>query len=136
MSIEMLTRIGFVLAGLLVMGWVFCLYAGKRLTVEIAMAWEAAGAGCVLVGLIPALSKWCRLLSFGTVTAMFLLGAVAVWAGLRFSILLSVLQMKTQELAVQISLLKEENRQLAEKLLQKEERQEPAGAGKTGRKDR
>lgn len=112
MSVATITRIGFILAGAFVMGRTFWLYAKKRLTVDIAMAWEAAGAGVLIVGIVPAFSRWCRLLSGGTATALLLGGMVIIWAGLRFSVLLSVLQFKTQELAVQVSLLKEENRRL------------------------
>ena len=123
-------RIGLFLIGLLLMVEVFLLYAKKRLTVDIAMAWEAAGTGIIVVSAVPALSRWCGLLSAGTAVAVFLCGLLVIWAGLRFSILLSVMQMKVQELAVQVSLLKEENLQLMQKVEEAENR--PGGGVSIG----
>lgn len=78
MSIAAIVRIGISATGFLIMGLTFYLHAVKKLTVNLAVAWEGIGIGLVLVGAIPVLSSWCYLIGEGTVVAMFLVGAVAI----------------------------------------------------------
>ena len=52
----------------------------------------------------------------GTVVAMFLVGAVAVWSGYELSVQISSLSLKTQELAMQVSLLNQENERMLKAL--------------------
>lgn len=108
MNNAVLVRGGLILIGLVLMVRIFWLYANKRLTVDLSMAWEAGGAALIVIGAVPAFSRWCALLSSGTAVALLLGICVAAWAGLRFSMLLSTLQMKVQELALEVSLLKAE----------------------------
>ena len=86
----------------------FVLYAKKQLTVDIALVWEALGLAAAAAGILPAASRWCGLLSAQAAAGLLLSGAVVLWVGLRCSVQLSILQMKTQALAVEVSLLKEE----------------------------
>ena len=51
-----------------------------------------------------------------TVVAMFLVGAVAVWSGYELSVQISSLSLKTQELAMQVSLLNQENERMLKAL--------------------
>ena len=99
---------GLIVIGIVVMVWAFWLYSNRRLTVDLAMAWEAAGVVMAVIGVVPAFSRWCALLSAGTAIAMLLGIFVVIWAALRVSMLLSALQMKVQELALEVSLLKAE----------------------------
>ena len=94
----------------------YILLAVKKLTVNLAVAWEGIGIGLVLVGAIPVLSSWCYLIGEGTVVAMFLVGAVAVWSGYELSVQISSLSLKTQELAMQVSLLNQENERMLKAL--------------------
>lgn len=109
-------KIAFVLTGLFIMGLTFYLHSVKKLTVNLAVAWEAIGIGLVLVGAVPVFSAWCYLVSEGTIVAMFLVGVVAVWGGYELSIQISSLSMKTQELAIQVSLLNQENERILKEL--------------------
>lgn len=109
-------KIAFVLTGLFIMGLTFYLHSVKKLTVNLAVAWEAIGIGLVLVGVIPIFSSWCYLVGEGTIVAMFLVGIVAVWGGYELSIQISSLSMKTQELAIQVSLLNQENERILKQL--------------------
>ncbi len=47
---------------------------------------------------------------------MFLVGAVAVWSGYELSVQISSLSLKTQELAMQVSLLNQENERMLKAL--------------------
>lgn len=116
MSIAAIVRIGISATGFLIMGLTFYLHAVKKLTVNLAVAWEGIGIGLVLVGAIPVLSSWCYLIGKGTVVAMFLVGAVAVWSGYELSVQISSLSLKTQELAMQVSLLNQENERMLKAL--------------------
>ena len=116
MSIAAIVRIGISATGFLIMGLTFYLHAVKKLTVNLAVAWEGIGIGLVLVGAIPVLSSWCYLIGEGTVIAMFLVGAVAVWSGYELSVQISSLSLKTQELAMQASLLNQENERMLKAL--------------------
>ena len=116
MSIAAIVRIGISATGFLIMGLTFYLHAVKKLTVNLAVAWEGIGIGLVLVGAIPVLSSWCYLIGEGTVVAMFLVGAVAVWSGYELSVQISSLSLKTQELAMQVSLLNQENERMLKAL--------------------
>ena len=62
------------------------------------------------------LSAWCYLVGEGTIVAMFLVGSVVVWSGYELSIQISSLAMKTQELAMQVSLLNQENERILNEL--------------------
>ena len=112
MSVAVLLRIGIVVTGLLIMWQSFYMHAVKKLAINLAVAWEGIGIGLILVGAIPVLSAWCYQVGEGTAVAMFLVGAVAVWSGYELSIQISVLSMKMQEIAMQVSLLNQENERI------------------------
>lgn len=116
MNTAIIVKIGMIVTGLLIMGLTFYLHAVKKLAVNLAVAWEGIGVGLVLIGAIPVLSAWCYLVGEGTVIAMFLVGSVVVWSGYELSIQISSLAMKTQELAMQVSLLNQENERILNEL--------------------
>ena len=108
MSIAFLAKIGLIMTGVIVMVLTFLLHSAKKLTVNLAVAWEAIGIGLILVGTVPFFSSWCYLLARGTMIAMFLVGGLTIWGGFELSILISSLAMKNQELAMQTSLLNQD----------------------------
>lgn len=116
MNTAIIVKIGMIATGLLIMGLTFYLHAAKKLAVNLAVAWEGIGVGLVLIGAIPVLSAWCYLVGEGTIIAMFLVGSVVVWSGYELSIQISSLAMKTQELAMQVSLLNQENERILNEL--------------------
>ena len=116
MNTAIIVKIGMIATGLWIMGLTFYLHAVKKLAVNLAVAWEGIGVGLVLIGAIPVLSAWCYLVGEGTIIAMFLVGSVVVWSGYELSIQISSLAMKTQELAMQVSLLNQENERILNEL--------------------
>lgn len=116
MSIAFLAKIGLIMTGVIVMVFTFLLHSVKKLTVNLAVAWEAIGIGLIFVGAVPLFSSWCYLLARGTMIAMFLVGGLTIWGGFELSILISSLAMKNQELAMQVSLLNQENERILEEL--------------------
>lgn len=82
------------------------------MTVNLAVVWEILGAILIAIGSVPVLSSWTHLISMGTGLGLFIVGAVCLWGGFQFSLLVSRLAMKNQELAIQVSLLIQENEKL------------------------
>ena len=78
--------------------------------------WEFLGVAAILTGAVPAFSGWCHLLARGTAIAMFVIGILVVWGEYQLCILISALSMKNQELAMQVSLLNQENEKILKEL--------------------
>lgn len=105
-------KYGMVIVGGLTILASFWFHSIKRLTVNFAVVWEFLGVILIVIGAVPVLSAWTRLISAGTGLALFCLGTVCLMGGFQFSLLVSQLTMKTQELAMQVSLLNQENERI------------------------
>ena len=106
---SMLIKGGLILAGTVLMVSSFWMNAYKRITVNFAVM-------LVLTGIIPVFSQWTRLLSSGTGLAFFCVGGIFLFEEVRTSVLLSELTMKNRELAMQVSLLNQENEYMMNEL--------------------
>lgn len=122
MSTGIIMRTGLIVIGVFIMALSFVLHAKRRLTVNLAVVWEFVGIALILTGAVPVFSSWCYLLANGTVIAMFVVGAFVLWGCYEVCILISVLSMKNQELAVQVSLLNQENELLLNEMKKKQEK--------------
>lgn len=109
LSTAVIMKIGLIIVGVMIMIMSFVFHAKRKLTVNLAVVWEFLGFALILIGAIPVFSSWCHLLARGTVIAMFVVGALALWGSYILCILISNLSMKNQELAMQVSLLNQEN---------------------------
>ncbi|MCI9440785.1 MAG: hypothetical protein HFH15_06025 [Ruminococcus sp.] len=105
-------KYGIITVGILVMFSSFWYHSVKKMTVNLAVVWEILGAILIAIGSVPVLSSWTHLISMGTGLGLFIVGAVCLWGGFQFSLLVSRLAMKNQELAIQVSLLIQENEKL------------------------
>lgn len=105
-------KYGIITVGILVMFSSFWYHSVKKMTVNLAVVWEILGAILIAIGSVPVLSSWTHLISIGTGLGLFIVGAVCLWGGFQFSLLVSRLAMKNQELAIQVSLLIQENEKL------------------------
>lgn len=109
LSTAVIMKIGLIIVGVMIMIMSFVFHAKRKLTVNLAVVWEFLGFALILIGAVPVFSSWCHLLAKGTVIAMFVVGALALWGSYILCILISNLSMKNQELAMQVSLLNQEN---------------------------
>lgn len=116
MSTGELIKAGLIVTGIVIMVFSFVLHALRRLTVNLAVMWEFMGVVLILIGAIPALSAWCYLVGWGSAISLFFVGVLTVWQGYQLSILISSLYMKNQELAMQVSLLNQENEKILKEL--------------------
>lgn len=108
-STAIIAKTGMIVSGVIIMVISFVLHAKRKLTVNLAVVWEFLGLALILTGAVPVFSSWCHLLAKGTVTAMFIIGVLILWGAYSLCILISDLSMKNQELAMQVSLLNQEN---------------------------
>ena len=109
-------KTGLIITGIVIMALTFVFHAVRKLTVTLAVVWEFLGLTAILTGAVPAFSGWCYLLARGTAVAMFTIGVLVLWGGYQLCILISSLSMKNQELAMQVSLLNQENEKILREL--------------------
>lgn len=123
MTTAIILRIIVVAAGVLLLGAVFITYAHRRFTEMIGLGWGMVAVILILLGAVPGLSAWSRLASaeYIAMYVMLALGLVIMYA---LSVSISVLTMKNQELAMQVSLLNQENEGILIKLKEIEDEKE------------
>lgn len=117
-----IVKYGMIAAGVFVMVSSFWNHSLRKLTVNLAVVWEIFGAILIVTGVFPVLSTWAHHISRGTGMALFIVGAVCLWGGFQFSLLLSRLAMKNHELAMQVSLLLRENEEIMRQLEEQADR--------------
>lgn len=102
-----------VLGGLLLI-WSFLAYAKHRLTENFGMIWGLAALCLIMAGIVLAVANR----SFMAVAVVVvLLGIILVLCLFGFSQAISILIMKNQELAMQVSLLNQENESILQELM-------------------
>ncbi len=108
-------RIIMMTAGILIMLSALWFLAGKRLTADLAAVWEIAGVMLILIGMVSRLSGWTADLSRRQELFAGCAGAAGILACCRFSLLVSRFMMKNHELAIEVSMLLEENKETGQK---------------------
>lgn len=116
METTTLLQILTVIGGMIFLGMTFLEYARKKMTEEIGLLWSLFSILMVGIGLIPGSLSW-----IGTIRrsmALVLFGFAFFFLLLLWylSIVISQLLRKNQELAMQVSLLNQENEQVLIKL--------------------
>lgn len=102
-----------IVSGGLLLIWSFWAYAKHRLTENFGMIWGLAALCLIVAGIVLAVVEQ----SFTAVmTVVILLGVLLVLCLFGFSQVISVLIMKNQELAMQVSLLNQENESILQEL--------------------
>lgn len=107
-------------AGIVIMLSGFWSLAAKRLTANFAVVWEIAGMILIIFGTVSRLTIWTAGLSRREELLTGCIGMAGVLICYQFSLLVSRLMMRNHELAIEVSILLQENdrgRQDAEKEL-------------------
>ncbi len=117
-------KCGIIAVGIFVMLSSFWYHSVRRLTVNLAVVWEILGALLIAIGIFPVFSSWTHHISQGTGLVLFFVGGICLWGSFQFSLLLSRLTMKNQELAMQVSLLIRENEEIMRQLEEQTDRME------------
>lgn len=106
-------RILMVGTGILFLVLAFWAYARQKLNDSMALIWVFVSIALVITGAVPAVSKH---LSESLLIFMFIICLLLLFLLFKVSKAVSVLSMKNQELAMQVSLLNQENERILHKL--------------------
>ena len=106
-------RILMVGTGILFLVLVFWAYTRQKLNDSMALIWAFVSIALVITGAVPAVSKH---LSESLLIFMFIICLLLLFLLFKVSKAVSVLSMKNQELAMQVSLLNQENERILHKL--------------------
>ena len=128
-------RIGLIAAGIILIVFGFWTHSIKKLAVNYAVIWGLLGIVMILVGAIPVLSEWTAMMAPGTGLAFFCVGALILFTELQESLVISQLNLKNRELAMQVSLLNQESERMMLELEELVREQEEAYAKKDSVRD-
>ena len=106
-------RILMVGTGILFLVLAFWAYTRQKLNDSMALIWVFVSIALVITGAVPAVSKH---LSDSLLIFMFIICLLLLFLLFKVSKAVSVLSMKNQELAMQVSLLNQENERILHKL--------------------
>ena len=109
-------RIGFVVGGVILFAFGFWTHSFKKLAVNYAVIWGLLGILLILMRTIPILSEWTSMLAPGTSLAFFCVDALILFTEVQNSLVISQLNMKNRELAMQVSLLNQESERMMAEL--------------------
>ncbi len=115
-------RYGMITAGIFIMVSGLWYHSVRKLIIDLAVVWEILSVILIAAGIFPILSSWTYHISTGTGLVLFFVGAACLWGGFQFSLQISRLVMKNQELAMQVSLLIRENEEIIWQLKELEDR--------------
>lgn len=128
-------RIGLIAAGIILIVFGFWTHFIKKLAVNYAVIWGLLGIVMILVGAIPVLSEWTAMMAPGTGLAFFCVGALILFTEVQESLVISQLNLKNRELAMQVSLLNQESERMMLELEELVREQEEAYAKKDSVRD-
>ena len=106
-------RILMVGTGILFLVLAFWAYTRQKLNDSMALIWAFVSIALVITGAVPAVSKH---LSESLLIFMFIICLLLLFLLFKVRQAVSVLSMKNQELAMQVSLLNQENERILHKL--------------------
>ena len=106
-------RILMVGPGILFLVLAFWAYTRQKLNDSMALIWAFVSIALVITGAVPAVSKH---LNESLLIFMFIICLLLLFLLFKVSKAVSVLSMKNQELAMQVSLLNQENERILHKL--------------------
>ena len=128
-------RIGLGVGGVILFLFGFWTHSFKKLAVNYAVIWGLLGILLILMGTIPILSEWTSMLAPGTSLAFFCVGALILFTEVQNSLVISQLNMKNRELAMQVSLLNQESERMMAELEEVIREQEDAYEKKDSLRD-
>lgn len=128
-------RIGLIAVGIILIVFGFWTHSIKKLAVNYAVIWGLLGIVMILVGAIPVLSEWTAMMAPGMGLAFFCVGALILFTEVQESLVISQLNLKNRELAMQVSLLNQESERMMLELEELVREQEEAYAKKDSVRD-
>lgn len=109
-------RLFMIVVGLVIMGMTVVSLARKHMTESFCIVWGIVSVMSVCAGIILQPTQWNRYISWGGLL-LILFGTVLLLAGaFFFSVRISMLTRQVKELAIQVSLLNQENEMMLREL--------------------
>ena len=105
-------KIAAIAAGVLLLLLSFLALVKKKMTEGIALGWALGSILLIVIGIVPCLNDWADKLSTTHIVALLLFASFVVGFMFKLSEMLSTIIMKNQELAMQVSLLNQENERI------------------------
>lgn len=112
MDTELIFRLAMAILGLLLLPTSFYALAKKKMTESMGLCWVFASIFLLIFGIVPGLCAWSMWLSNLELAVLVLFAAGAITFLFIISSMMSILFMKNQELAMQVSLLNQENERI------------------------
>lgn len=116
-------RMIVIILGIVLLCLDFLAYAYKKITEGAGLAWGLFSIIVILVGTVPALTKWSNVADSAKYVAIFFVWTFSILGLFFLTITVSQLQMKNQELAMQVSLLNQENEKILDVLQELKEKE-------------
>ncbi len=113
MEIAKIAGIVMIVLSILLMIWSFLAYARHKMTENFGMIWGVAALCLLVAGIVLLNAGQKPAVVFGVI---IFLGGVLVLSLFGFSLAISILIMKNQELAMHVSLLNQENESILQEL--------------------
>lgn len=105
-----------VIEGIVLLVVDFISFVYQKITVGIELCWSAFAVVLILLGVVPGLSDWSRVVPREAVPAFLLISLAVIFSFFYLSCAVSQLLRKNQELAMHVSLLNQENEIILQKL--------------------
>lgn len=116
MCVAEILRVIVVGVGIIVLCMDFLSFAHRKMTESLGLAWGFFSVVLILLGVVPGLSDWTKAVPKEAAGAFVVIGILAILGGFYLSGNVSKLIRKNQELAMQVSLLNQENEQILREL--------------------
>lgn len=101
-----------IVEGILLLCMDFRSYVYRKVTEGMGLGWGCFSIVLILLGAVPGLSDWCKVLPKEAYPAFILVSIVILFGAFRISCSISQLIRKNQELAMHVSLLNQENERI------------------------
>ena len=116
MCVAEILKVIVVGVGILVLCMDFLSFAHRKMTESLGLAWGFFSVVLILSGVLPGLSDWTKAVPKEASGALVLIGILAILGSFYLSGSVSKLIRKNQELAMQVSLLNQENERILREL--------------------
>ncbi len=117
-------QIIMILAGIFLLGVSITSLAKRKMTEPICLTWGLIALIIIAAGFVLNPSEWNRFISNTGLALVLMIGFCAIYIAYFISSVLSMLMRKNTELAMQVSLLNQENEEIRRKVKELSERLE------------
>lgn len=116
MTVSGILRLVVVLSGVFFICLDFIAYSYRKITESIGLGWAGFSILMILSGALPGFSLWSKVIDLEHYAAVFVMGFFLILGIFGLSVNISQLVRKNQELAMQVSLLNQENEMILKQL--------------------